>query len=79
MSITELKERAIDVMKKDVTFSGLNFILLTTVVLLAGICIGLLTAPFTHGVSICSNNGNFNGNNNGNGEDVEDEEQECCE
>ena len=60
--------------------TGLNFFLLTAVLVLAGICIGLLTAPFTHGISIGSHNGCNNGNNSpcNNGlEQKEDKEEEA--
>lgn len=44
----------------------------------AGIAIGLLKAPWTHGVTIGSNNGNNNGNNNrGNHADLGEDECEC--
>ena len=64
MTITELKEKTTDFVKGELTLTKLDFCLIGLICLLAGICIGLLTAPFTHGVSICSNNGNNNGNNN---------------
>lgn len=67
MTFTELKERTCKVLEGEVTFSKLDFFLLGAVLLLAGICLGLLTAPFTHGISLFSNNGCNNGNNNGNG------------
>ncbi|MBD5509030.1 MAG: hypothetical protein HDR05_13570 [Lachnospiraceae bacterium] len=75
MTTTELKERAAelkemtgDFMRDEITFTKLDFCLLGAVLLLAGICIGLLTAPFTHGISIGSHNGCNNGNNNGHNE-----------
>ena len=75
MTTTELKERATelkeitgDFMREEITFTKLDFCLLGAVLLLAGICIGLLTAPFTHGISIGSHNGCNNGNNNGHNE-----------
>ena len=75
MTTTELKERATelkevtgDFMRDEVTFTKLDFCLLGAVLLLAGICIGLLTAPLTHGISIGSHNGCNNGNNNGHNE-----------
>lgn len=67
MTFTELKERTCKVLEGEVTLSKLNFCLLGAVLLLAGIALGLLAAPFTHGISIGSHNGNNNGNNNGNG------------
>ena len=65
---TELKEVTVDFMRDEVTFTKLDFCLLGAVLFLAGICIGLLTAPLTHGISIGSHNGCNNGNNNGHNE-----------
>lgn len=69
MTFTELKERTCKVLEGEVTLSKLDFCLLGAVLLLAGICLGLLTAPFTHGISIGSHNGNNNGNYSGNAND----------
>ena len=76
MTTTELKERATelkemtgDFMRDEITFTKLDFCLLGAVLLLAGICIGLLTAPLTQGIHILShnvNNGSGNGSKNGN-------------
>lgn len=66
MNMTELKERTTQLMEENVTLSKLNFVLLGAVLLLAGICLGLLAAPLTHGVTIGSHNGCNNGNNDGN-------------
>ena len=75
MTITEWKEKTTEIVKGNLTLTRLDFFLIAVIMLLAGICIGFLTAPFTHGVSICSNrnnNGNHNGNNSGiNGDDKE--------
>ncbi|MDE7232451.1 MAG: hypothetical protein K2N37_05195 [Lachnospiraceae bacterium] len=65
---TELKEMTGDFMGDEITFTRLDFCLLGAVLFLAGVCIGLLTAPFTHGISIGSHNGCNNGNNNGHNE-----------
>ena len=48
----ELKEKTSELMRGDFTLTGLDFFLIGAVCLLAGICIGLLTAPLTHGVNI---------------------------
>lgn len=48
MDITELKQRTTELMEGNVTLSKLNFFLLGAVMLLAGICLGLLAAPLTH-------------------------------
>ena len=61
---TELKGRATDLVKGELTLTKLDFLLIGAICLLAGICIGLLTAPFTHGITIGSNNGNNCGSNN---------------
>lgn len=76
MTTTQLKERAADLrettaslMKSEITFTKLDFCLIGAVCFLAGICIGLLTAPLTHGVNVLSNNtnnGSGNGSKNGN-------------
>ena len=66
MTFTELKERTCKALEGEVTLSKVDFCLLGAVLLLAGICLGLLAAPFTHGVSIGSHNGCNNGNNSGN-------------
>lgn len=63
MDMTALKERTTELMEENVTLSKLNFILLGAVLLLAGICLGLLTAPLTHGIAIGSHNGSNNVNN----------------
>ena len=74
MTFTELKERTCKALEGEITLSKVNFYLLGAVLLLAGICMGLLAAPITHGVTIGShngcNNGNDNGNNSGNGHEI---------
>lgn len=80
---TELKEKTTDLMSGKITLTTLDFCLIGAIMLLAGICIGLLTAPFTHGISMFSNNGNNSGNSNGNnnGNSTKDSSQgsgECC-
>ena len=62
MTMKEWKEKTADIMKGELTLTRLDFFLITAIMLLAGICLGLLTAPYTHGVSIGSNNGNTYGN-----------------
>lgn len=71
MKAIEMKERAVelkgktaDLMRGDVTLTGLDFFLIGAICLLAGICIGFLTAPLTHGIRIAI--GGNNGSNNGN-------------
>ena len=66
MTTTEVRQKATELAKGELTLTRLDFVLIGTILLLAGICIGLLSAPFTHGISVFSNNGNNNGNNCGN-------------
>ncbi len=73
MSITELKERTTELMEENVTLSKLNVLLFGAVFLLAGICLGLLAAPFTHGIAIRSHNGCNSGNQYGSDSDEEEE------
>lgn len=62
----EMKNRVLDTMRGELTLTKLDFWLIGAICLLAGICIGLLTAPLTHGIEIGI--GSHNGNNNtGNG------------
>ncbi|MDE7247510.1 MAG: hypothetical protein K2N43_06455 [Lachnospiraceae bacterium] len=68
MAPAEWKEKALDTISGEVTLTKLDFCLIGAICFLAGICIGLLTAPFTHGISIGSHNGCNNGNNNGHNE-----------
>lgn len=63
MTFAELKERTCKIFEGEITLSKLDFFLLGAVLLLAGISLGLLAAPLTHGVSIGSHNGCYNGNN----------------
>ncbi|MCD7724198.1 MAG: hypothetical protein LUI12_01370 [Clostridiales bacterium] len=67
MACKEWKEKVCKAVEGEMTLSKLDFWLLGAVLLLAGICLGLLTAPLTHGVSIGigSNNGNYSGNTKG--------------
>ena len=65
----EVKDRALDTVKGDLTLTKLDFCLIGAVCFLAGGCIGMIAAPFTHGIAGCShnvNNGSGNGSKNGN-------------
>ena len=65
----EWKEITVNHMRDEVTFTKLDFCLTGAICFLAGICIGLLTAPLTHGVNVLSHNvynGSGNGSKNGN-------------
>ena len=73
----EAKNRVLDTITDDFTLTKLDFCLIGANCFLAGICIGLLTAPLTHGVGIkigsdngSNNTGNgcHNGSENGNNE-----------
>ena len=81
MTITEWKEKTTEIVKGNLTLTRLDFFLIAVIMLLTGICIGFLTAPFTHGVSICSNNRNNNGNHNGNNSGIngDDKEPDDCD
>lgn len=81
MELTEWKEKALDTVKGDLTLKKLDFFLIGAICLLAGICIGFLTAPLTRGIRIAigSNNGSnntgngcHNGSENGNSENHND-------
>ena len=66
---TELKDMTGDFMRDEITFTKLDFCLIGAICFWAGICIGLLTAPLTHGLNVFShnvNNGSGNGSKNGN-------------
>lgn len=64
MKWTELKERATELFEGDLEISKLDFFLIGAICLLAGICVGLIAAPVSHGISLFSHNGYNNGNNN---------------
>lgn len=77
----EVKDRAIDTVKGDLTLTKLDFCLIGAICFLAGICIGLLAAPLTHGVGIeiGSNNGSHNtGNGCHNGSENGNNESHNC-
>lgn len=84
MAPTEWKEKAIDAVSGDFTLTKLDFCLIGAICFLAGICIGMIAASLTHGITVLSHNtnnrsgnGSKNGNNHGNqyegGGDCEDE------
>ncbi len=84
MELTEWKEKALDTVKGELTLKTLDFCLIGAICFLAGICIGMIAAPLTHGVTVQvfsnnrnngSGNGSKNGNNHGNqyGDFTEDE------
>lgn len=69
MTPTEWKEKAMDTVSGELTLTKLDFCLIGAICFLAGICIGLLTAPLTSGITVLShntNNGSGNGSKNGN-------------
>ncbi len=77
MNMTELKERTTGLMEQNVTLSKLDFMLLGAVMLLAGICLGLLAAPVTHGISLGSFNGCHSGNHYDSSSSKDDGQQEA--
>lgn len=62
--LTALREKWFE---GEVTVPKATLWLACSVCMLAGIVYGLRKAPWTHGVTIASHNGNNNGNNSGNG------------
>lgn len=71
--LKEIKERCFE---GEMTLSKVTIWLIGAVCLLGGIVYGLKTAPMTHGMMICSNNGNNNGNDHGCSCKEEDEKEE---
>lgn len=67
-AIAEAKKSAEKLFQGEITIGKKECWLIGIILLLAGITIGLLSAPLTHGVnvSLLSHNGSNNGNNNGN-------------
>lgn len=59
----EAKNRVLDTITDEFTLTKLDFCLIGAICFLAGICIGMIAAPLTHGVSILSHNAN-NGSSN---------------
>lgn len=65
MTIIALKKLARQCFEGDVAMPKIMFWMAGTICLLAGMVIGLTSAPMTHGVRIGCNNGNNNGNTGG--------------
>ena len=63
----------------EVTVKKRELWLIALICLFAGIVYGLKKAPWTHGVTIGSNNGNNSGNYAGNKEEQNELEQDNCE
>lgn len=72
----KMKELARNCFEGELTLPKAVIWLVGGVCLLGGMVYGLKTAPMTHGMMICSNNGNNNGNGYGCKEDEESENQE---
>lgn len=77
-----MKEKWMELREKwfegEITLPKATLWLACSACLLAGIVYGLRKAPWTHGVTIASNNGNNNGNGNVNGgEEGAGEEEEA--
>ena len=69
MKLAEWKEKAIDMVKGELTHTKLDFCLIGAICFLAGVCMGMIVAPLTHGITVLShntNNGSGNGSKNGN-------------
>lgn len=73
--MTNVKETVIGLFTGDVTLRKRELWMLGALCLFAGIVIGFVKAPWTHGVTIGSNNGNNSGNSKGCG--MDGEECEC--
>lgn len=71
-AVTEIKKSAEKLFQGEITIGKKECWLIGIILLLAGITIGLLNAPLTHGVNISlfSHNWSNNGNNNPVGGDV---------
>lgn len=72
--MAQWKEKTAEFMGREFAFTKLDFYLLGAVLFLAGVCVGLLAAPWTQGVSIGSNNGSYNGNGGASRDEAEEEE-----
>jgi len=82
----EMKEKLTATANKlfhgELTLKKTDLWLIGAVCLLAGIVYGLIKAPWTHGVTIASNNGNQeNVGNNNNKDSLTEKEtmEECCQ
>ncbi len=77
-AVAEIKKSAEKLFQGEITIGKKECWLIGIILLLAGITIGLLNAPLTHGVNLSlfshnwSNNGNDNGNNNSADMDVDE-------
>lgn len=79
-TMTEIKKSAEKLFQGEITISKKECWLIGIILVLAGITIGLLNAPLTHGVnlSLFSHNWSNNGNNNGNGSSADMEVDKLC-
>ena len=77
-TMTEIKKSAEKLFQGEITIGKKECWLIGIILLLAGITIGLLNAPLTHGVNLSlfshnwSDNGNSSGNNNSAGMEVDE-------
>lgn len=77
-AVAEVKKSAEKLFQGEITIGKKECWLIGIILLLAGITIGLLNAPLTHGVNLSlfsnnwSNNGNSSGNNNSAGMNVDE-------
>ncbi|MDE5865754.1 MAG: hypothetical protein K2H31_04025 [Lachnospiraceae bacterium] len=86
-AVAEIKKSAEKLFQGEITIGKKECWLIGIILLLAGITIGLLNAPLTHGVnvSLFSHNGCNNGNNSPIGKDVDklckpnEKKKELCE
>lgn len=68
-----MKEKITKMFAGDFTISRREFWIIVAACTLFGMVVGLLKAPFTHGVTIGSNNGNNTDSF------INAEEEDCCE
>lgn len=77
-AVTEIKNASVKLFQGEITIGKKECWFIGIILLLAGITIGLLNAPLTHGVKLSlfsnnwSNNGNSSGNNNSAGMEVDE-------
>lgn len=71
-----MKEKITEILTGNVTISKKEFWLTVTSCALLGVITGLILAPFTHGITLCSHNGNGN-TKSVYGKEEADAETEC--
>ncbi len=72
-----MKEKLTELLTGNVTISKKEFWLTVTSCTLLGVIIGLISAPFTHGFTLFSHNGNGNTKNMNDKKEKSDTQTEC--